>query len=544
MKNKSLKILSLTLVAMVMCSLPVGCGIFGDKNSPSGSAGATGASSDGAPQEAVKKPVVLTGFGFSSTEIDALTGGDPNNTPAARELERRTGVTFKWILATPQEAPQKLQLMLSSKDVPDVFGDGGFDTDYPGGASRAAEDGIIVKLNPYLDTLCPDYKKVFTSNTEYEKMVKADNGDIYGFATFMANKEATVYFGPMIRKDILDRAGVPIPETIDEWHTALKALKDNGISKPLSMLHWFVGYSGAFIGAYGVCESFYVGPDAKVHYGAIEDGYRKFLDLFNKWCKEGLIDPDYLTIADQEVLDARLANGKAGAALNWMSCIDKCNMAGKKMDVDFNMVSTKYPVLNKGDKPLFSFADKPGILQYFVGATGKHVKEAIEWYNYGYTEEGQILYNFGIKDVSYIMENGVPTYTDEILKEPNSQGWSKPQARQMYLPMFGHFSPCQQHPQYFTQMMLSTPQQKEAASNWADGQFTSNMPPLSYMPSELIVMKRKADIDAYMKEQTVKFILGEQPLSAWDGYVKHIKDMDIDELLDVYNKANERYKAR
>ena len=103
--------------------------------------------------------------------------------------------------------------------------------DVPRGASKAAEDGIIARINPYLDTLAKDYKAVFTSKPEYEKNLRADNGDIYGFACFRGGKMSMVFFGPMIRKDILDKAGVAVPETIDEWHTALVALKNNGFAR-------------------------------------------------------------------------------------------------------------------------------------------------------------------------------------------------------------------------------------------------------------------------------------------------------------------------
>ena len=539
--KRNLKILSLAIVIAFMFTLAVGCGSGAATGQTGTTTAGTAENTTAAPQETQKELIELTAFGTSNSEIDALTGGDPNNSPVAKEWEKRTGVRLKWILATPEDFQQKLQLLMSSKNVPDIFSDGSFPQHYPGGPSKAAEDGIIVKLNPYLDTLCPDYKAAFSKDPTFEKMVKADNGDIYGFSVFRTNL-STVFFGPMIRKDILDKAGVALPETMDEWHTALKALKDAGFSTPLSMVNWFVSYCGGFTGAYGVCQGYYVGPDSTVHYGAMEDGYKQYLETFNQWVKEGLLDPDLFTLSDQNLLDTKLVNGKAGAALNWVSRLGSLNENGRKTDPNYNMVATKYPVLNKGDQPLFAQRDNPVVIQDFVGGTGSHKEDAIKWYNYTYTPDGFMFANFGVEGVSYTMKDGVPTYTDEIFKNP--QGWSITQAENMYLPVMNMITGMAEHEEYFKQLMLTSPEQRDGVAKWGESKLSSLLPPLSYTQDEMTVMKKQADIDTYVNEMSARFILGEEPLTKWDEYVKHINDMGIADLLKVYNDANERFKAR
>ena len=46
---------------------------------------------------------------------------------------------------------------------------------------------------------------------------------------------------------------------------------------------------------------------------------------------------------------------------------------------------------------------------------------AIKFLDYGYSDEGRMLYNFGIEGVSYKMENGYPKYTDLILNNPENK---------------------------------------------------------------------------------------------------------------------------
>ena len=487
-------------------------------------------------------PVVLTQFASTNSDTDPITGGDPGNTPFQKALARATGVTIKWILATPADAPQKLQLLIASNDVPDIFSDGQFSADYPGGASKAAADGVIAKINPYLKTLAKDYNTVLTSRPEFEKNLKADNGDIYGFACFRGGKMSTVFFGPMIRKDVLDKAGVEVPETIDEWTKALRALKANGFKTPLSMLDWYVGYSGAFVGAYGGCVNFYVGRDAKIHYGAAEPGYLQYLTLMNTWYTEGLLDPDASTMKDMAVLDTKVISGKVGACVNWISRVKRYNTEGLAAEAKFQMVATKYPVLRKGDQPLYAQSDNPVVMSFFVGTSGKHVEDTIKWYNYGYTKAGQMLYNFGIEGESYTIDaKGNAIYTDAIFK--NSRGWSETQAKQMYAPIVGD-APALEDLGFFSQLMLNTPAQQAAARAWGDAKGSSILPNLSYTADEMTTMKKEGDIGTYVTEQTAKFILGELPLSKWNEYVKQVKAMGLDSVLSAYNAAYARYLKR
>ena len=52
-------------------------------------------------------------------------------------------------------------------------------------------------------------------------------------------------------------------------------------------------------------------------------------------------------------------------------------------------------------------------------------------FDFGYTDEGHMLNNFGIEGVSYTMENGEPVYTDEIMKNP--EGLTMGQAMGKYM---------------------------------------------------------------------------------------------------------------
>jgi putative aldouronate transport system substrate-binding protein len=46
----------------------------------------------------------------------------------------------------------------------------------------------------------------------------------------------------------------------------------------------------------------------------------------------------------------------------------------------------------------------------------------------------------------------------------------------------------------------------------------------------------------HVNQQSLRFILGQRPLSEWDAYVAELKGKNMDQLMDIHNKAYERFK--
>jgi putative aldouronate transport system substrate-binding protein len=46
----------------------------------------------------------------------------------------------------------------------------------------------------------------------------------------------------------------------------------------------------------------------------------------------------------------------------------------------------------------------------------------------------------------------------------------------------------------------------------------------------------------YVQQMSLKFILGQRPMSEWDAYVTELKAKNMTQYLDMVNKAYERYK--
>ena len=96
----------------------------------------------------------------------------------------------------------------------------------------AIADGVYANLKDYED-LMPNYMAIVNSNEILKRESVTDEGNRWCF--FYIYKDGRgPNFGPAIRKDFLDKVGMDLPETYDDWHEVLTAFKEQlGIEIPL-----------------------------------------------------------------------------------------------------------------------------------------------------------------------------------------------------------------------------------------------------------------------------------------------------------------------
>lgn len=486
-------------------------------------------------------------------EISYFVGFTPNgsanlntrsDTELMKEIEKRLNLKIKFIHPAGGQEQEQFNIMIASSELPDII-EYDWLNKYPGGVEKALKDGKLIELNDVIDKYTPNLKKYLQSKPDIDKMVRTDSGKYYVFPFLRGDPILCVNFGITLRKDWLDELGLNVPETIDEWHTVLKAFKEKkGSTTPLTFTKTNIGEnSDSFIEAFGISKNFYL-DNGKVKYGSIQPQYEEFLKTFHQWYQEGLIDKDFPVI-DRKTLDARILNNQAGAFLGWVGS----NMGNyldsmKEKDQKFDLVPAPYPVLKKGDRPQFGVYTNMYSGYGSVGITSKckNVEAAARFLDYGYSAEGQMLYNFGIEGKSYTMVNGEPVYTDEILKNP--QGLTTGQAMSKYIRAQEN-GPFVQDKRFIYQY-YKYPQQKKALELWSDTDAAKNvLPPLTYNETE---SKRYAaimnEVNTYADEMFYKFIMGVEPLESYDNYVEQLNKLGIAEATSIVQGALDRYNKR
>jgi putative aldouronate transport system substrate-binding protein len=459
--------------------------------------------------------------------------------PFYQGLSERTGIKVTYLQPALGTENEQFNLIVASGDFPDIF-DRNFISSYPGGPEKAISDKVILRLNDILDRYAPNLKDVLTANQDYNRMLKTDSGSYYTFPFIRGDIGLCIYQGLQIRKDWLDELGLKTPVTYNDWRETLTAFKTRKNSPaPLAVPY----NNAAFMHGYGFDKDFYRGDDGKAQWGRIQPAYRDYLTMMNQWYREGLLDPDFASLASQQIA-TKITTGVSGVVYG----LSGGNMgawlpSGREANPNFNLMGVKNPVRGSSDKLAIIIVDPPfGGTGTSISGTSKNPEIAARLLDYGYSREGSLYSNFGAEGVSYNMINGYPTYTDLILKNP--RGWPIGQALSAHA-RASYDGPFVQALEYL-QQYLSYPEQKEAIANWTiDDPFKHRLPPITPSPEESQEIARiMGEINSYADEMLTKFILGTEPLSGFDAYVNNVRRMGIDRAIEIQNAALARYNAR
>lgn len=451
------------------------------------------------------------------------------------ELEKITGVKIEW---THSASADQFNLMLASGDLPDIiYSDWIYK--YAGGPTKAIENNLIIPLNEVIDKYSPNLKKYLKENPNVDKRMKTDEGKYGVYPTIRDDMTLRIYFGPIVRKDWMDELSIATPETIDDWYTMLKTFKEKK-NLPATMT-WEKGLpprEAGLIGSYGLYYGMFV-KDGKVKYGPAEPEYRDFMATMAKWYREGLIDPDIATV-DKKVMDSKFTSEKTAVSFNLLGGgIGNYMSAMEKNNPKVNVEGIPYPVLKKGDKPqISSISGVFGPYQAAISTNCKNVEAAARWLDYAYSEEGHMFYNFGIKGVSYTMENGYPKYVGDIMNAP--QGPREILGK--YTPINGAFI---NDVRSFEQYSVSRKQQTEAIKTWTTETEKYLMPevyPTSDEMQEISTLMN--DINSYTDEMYFKFLFGNEKTENMDAYYAQLKKLNVERAISLYQKAYDRFLKR
>lgn len=464
---------------------------------------------------------------------------------AYKEIQKRTNITLKIQDNDPSNLSQ-FNIMLASGTYPDIIYVPGT---YPGGVAKLVEDGVAIPLNELIDKYAPNYKKLLDEHPEIKKQVMLDDGTIAKFPQVNLDLRRNAWSGTMIRQDWLDKAGLKMPTTMDEWYTALKAFKSmdmNGNGKndeiPLGDQNG-AGSIATFATAYGLLTSFQINPaTGKVTYGPYEPAYKDFLTTMRKWYQEGLIDSEFAA-TDKKGFEAKFTNNMIGAYGGTITGINTYKNQMKGTVPDFKLIGTAPPVGPAGK----AYSAASQLAQYVplegavISSKCKDKEAAVKLLDYLISPEGSDLQNWGIEGKSYTVENNKKKFTDEILKNPTYEPrvaisrYSYPTSGMVKVMDFDAWASIE----------LQYPEASEANQRWFDADKKLLLPPLLFKGEESQeISKIMSEADTYMKEMMLKFIMGNESLDNFSKYRDTLKKMNIERSIEIHQAAYDRYVKR
>ncbi|MBQ4110790.1 MAG: extracellular solute-binding protein [Clostridia bacterium] len=463
-------------------------------------------------------------------------------------LEEATGISTVYEHPAPGSESDAFSLMLASDDMPDIIRQGGWNNPQ---ADEHIDTGAITDLTPWMEAgAMPNLKKLFEEHPEWDEASKTYSGRYFYFPMILGDDILKSYRIYAIRQDILEKTGLEAPETIEEWETYFAAAKEAGIKVPLSipMNQW----EHPFIGAFQVCDGFYQ-VDNTVKFGPYEEGFEQWIRTMAKWYANGWLDPEFVDQTASRV-NALVTNGDAGAFYGsvgghlgtYLSAIDPAS--GIKLD------AVKVPTHKKGERPMYNAS------QYSVHSAGatvsgtsKHKELAMKYLDFGYSEEGQIMWNHGKEGESWnwavYEETGekYPKYEDII-----TSAEKRPEGASMGM-MLGHYcdtgNPVSVQSKWYLLQNNATPQQRKALQYCNDTDVEKYQLPnaAQYVPAEEYteINDKMTPIFTYIDEQVAKLIAGKVDLeSGLEEYRKTLKDQGIEDVIAKYQELYDIYRNK
>lgn len=464
---------------------------------------------------------------------------------AVQKLQEKFNVDIEFFHPSAEQETEQFNIMAASGDFKDIvsFNWNG----YTGGPVKAAKDGAILVLDDYLDKNMPNLLSLMNQDSAMNYLARCYDGSVSVLPGCTNDIITGAVFGPQIRKDWLDKLGLSVPKTIDDWYNVLTAFKTkdpngNGQQDEVPFVAdgtaTFLRFSYAFG---GVDEGFYVNGDNKIAFGFIEPEYKEFLTMINKWYKEGLIDPEYAAV-DSSMIDTKMISDVGGSFIGYSgSAMSKYLAAARAGNPDYTLVGTQWPTANGGE-PYCGYSYQiargtPG-RGMAIAATNKNIEKTLQMIDYMYGEEGSVLFNWGILDDTYEKTVGGFHYTEKITNSPD--GKSPIEAITPYA--LTQWPPVMMRADAFMELNGAFPEQTAAMELWNQADTSRIMPSLTISPEEQSeITKVMDDIYIYRREWINKFVMGVEPISKWDEVAQQVRSMGIDKAIAVYQTAYDRY---
>lgn len=464
-----------------------------------------------------------------------------NGLKGVEVIEDATGVDVLF-QSPPSNSEDAYKMMVISGDLPDVIL-----WQYSASTDRMYEEGLIIDLTDLIAEHAPNLTRIFNERPELRKEVETADGRIYYFPSI--NPMLTVEdicrrttAGLIIRKDWLDKLGLSVPNTVDEWYEVLTAFKTrdpngNGVHDEIPFDGWGLPY---FAASYGVLNRFCIKPDGTVVYGPMEQEYKAYLETMNKWYSEGLLGSNCLIHSEAWKVE-NIVNNLTGAFTGmdnaWRHYLP--NLQENVADAMFAPV----PWALSSDGVRYTFrTETAGHMSKMVTTITSDCKDpvaAVKFIDYMYSQEGADLLTWGIEGKTYVVENGEKKLTDYALEV----------AEDGYLVLHHYAIGHAAFPKYDGEsVVLATYPEEQivAETTWAD---SSNA--LVYPPYISLSLEDKAfcdgvmgDVNNYITEMEIKFITGEEPLSNFDNYVKQLEKMGVRDALEIYRREYDKFMSR
>jgi len=282
------------------------------------------------------------------------------------------------------------------------------------------DQGGVLNLAPFMSQYLPDLRKLLGADPAFPGKDFIDRntiqegqlaGHVYSIPSY---RVALAIRNVFIRKDWLDKLGLPMPTNIQEFYNALVAFRDQdpgGVGR-----NRVVPYGQNSDARWGLADliqnsiSTSLSDRERWVYAVggrniYMPGYKEGARLMNQWYNERLIYQDFpiMTVADD--FNNMLKNGVVGAiSQNWDIPFRQDYKINEELAKNVPGAEFVAVDLNLNNKEIY---DKVG-LQIFIPSQSKNQIAALQYLNWLAKPENYHFLQVGQEGVNHIIVNGVP----------------------------------------------------------------------------------------------------------------------------------------
>lgn len=422
------KVVSLMLVSAMVVGMLAGCGSDsgsskGGSSTETGSAAEASSSGETADDADDKSPITFEYF-----NADGKNGNWDN--PVAKAITEATGVTLdvSYPVASQGDAKEDVALMIANDEYPDMI--------YAkGSATDLYQAGALIDMTDLIEKYGPNIKKMYGAEMEKLKWSQDDPG-IYQLSYAGVNQKTLTTGGScQIQWAALKENDYKYPKTLDEYEKMIKSylaahpktedgLDMIGITMSASDWHWMITLgnpAGLIADASPDNGQWIIDDEYNVHYKHVTDEEKEYFKWLCRMYNEGILDPNFATQTDDDYI-AKVASGRVVAITDAEWHYSQCEatlVADGKVDQTY----VGLPVTLREDQVEKALLYQGTTVGWGIGITKscEDPVRAIKFLDYLCSDEGQILYHWGIEGENYFLDDdGQPYRTDEEVAKAQS----------------------------------------------------------------------------------------------------------------------------
>lgn len=455
-----------------------------------------------AGQEEAKPTLKLLGFNV---------GFDPNKEELAKEIEERTGYHLEYFLLPKDKPEEKLNIEIASGADYDIL------TLTPSQFYTLVAQGALQPIDELVDKHGDNMKKAISpASWELGKY----NGKLY--AVPQKNERANITTTILVRQDIMDELGLKMPETLDEFYTTLKTIKEK---KP-DMIP-LTGHSmvlRTLYSAFGLYTD-WTDIDGQLVPRIKQPQMKEYVAFMKKLYTEGLLDKDW-SVNKSAQAQEKFVGGKA--VMIQGSWNDASNMAPALAK---NIPGFKLGYMNplKGSDGQAGIQDEDKLLYvHAIPKSSKKAEHAIKFMNDKLQFDKFTYFTLGEKDVTFKEENGAYSPIMPVFTERRGNA---------YWFLNGI------HEKEYAEMWLARLRRTPAlfeAFNAINKDFAkyAKKNPVAFMPPIEAVGKNLQSLNQMEIDYFLKVLLGGEQL---DGFDNFLKQWDASGGADMVKAINDWY---